>query len=86
VASIHDGAKSFRAAAATTGRCEGIFMPSFILIHEYGSYALILMAIAHIAAVVLTEVRGGGNLVSAMFTGKKTLRAPLADQDPGATS
>jgi Ni/Fe-hydrogenase 1 B-type cytochrome subunit len=56
----------------------------FIRIHEYGFYALIFMAIAHIAAVVLTEIRGGGNLVSAMFTGKKILRAPLADQDPGA--
>jgi Ni/Fe-hydrogenase 1 B-type cytochrome subunit len=54
----------------------------FVRIHEYGFYALIVMAVMHIAAVVLTELRGGGNLVSAMFTGKKILRAPLADQNP----
>jgi Ni/Fe-hydrogenase 1 B-type cytochrome subunit len=50
----------------------------FVLIHEYGFYALILMAATHIAAVVLTEIRGGGNLVSAMFTGNKILRVPEA--------
>jgi hypothetical protein len=33
-------------------------------------------------AVVITELRGGGNLVSAMFTGKKVLVPPLADATP----
>jgi Ni/Fe-hydrogenase 1 B-type cytochrome subunit len=56
----------------------------FVRIHEYGSYALIFMVVTHIAAVVLTELRGGGNLVSAMFTGKKILRAPLADEKSDA--
>lgn len=56
----------------------------FVRIHEYGFYALLVMVVTHIAAVVLTELRGGGNLVSAMFTGKKILRAPLADQKPVA--
>jgi cytochrome b len=53
----------------------------FVRIHEYAFYALLALISIHIAAVVITEVRGGGNLVSAMFTGKKILRAPLADGD-----
>ena len=56
----------------------------FVRVHEYAFYALLAMVVLHIAAVVITEVRGGGNLVSAMFTGKKVLRAPLADQNKDA--
>jgi Ni/Fe-hydrogenase 1 B-type cytochrome subunit len=51
----------------------------FVRVHEYAFYALLALVAVHVAAVVITEVRGGGNLVSAMFTGKKILRAPLAD-------
>lgn len=51
----------------------------FVRIHGYGFYALLFVIGIHVAAVVITEVRGGGNLVSAMFTGKKILRAPLSD-------
>jgi Ni/Fe-hydrogenase 1 B-type cytochrome subunit len=53
----------------------------FVRVHEYAFYALLALVAIHVAAVVITEVRGGGNLVSAMFTGKKILRAPLADRD-----
>lgn len=53
----------------------------FVRIHEYGFYALLALVVAHVAAVVITEVRGGGNLVSAMFTGKKILSLPPDDQD-----
>jgi hypothetical protein len=31
--------------------------------------------------VVLTELRGGGTLVSAMFSGKKTLSEPPTDPE-----
>jgi hypothetical protein len=34
--------------------------------------------------VVVTELREGGNLVSAMFTGKKILTPPLADSRSAA--
>jgi cytochrome b len=47
-------------------------------IHTGSFYALSGLAILHIGAVVLTEVRGGGSLISAMFTGRKILRAPMA--------
>jgi cytochrome b len=49
-------------------------------IHDYGFYALLAMIVMHILAVVVTELRAGGNLVSAMFTGKKVLSEPPADQ------
>jgi len=52
-----------------------------IWIHGYGFYLLLILGAIHIFAVVVTEVRGGGNLISAMFTGKKIMRAPLADRD-----
>jgi cytochrome b len=48
--------------------------------HAVSFYALSVLAILHIGAVVLTEVRGGGNLISAMFTGRKILRAPMAQR------
>ena len=50
-------------------------------VHEYAFYVLLALVTLHIGAVVITEVRGGGNLISAMFTGKKIMRAPLADRD-----
>lgn len=53
----------------------------FVRIHEYGFYALLVLAVLHIAGVIVTEVRGGGTLVSGMFTGKKIMRAPLADSE-----
>lgn len=56
-----------------------------VQIHGYVFYALLVLAVLHIAAVIVTELRGGGNLISAMFTGKKILRAPLAEQDKGST-
>ncbi|HEY6123313.1 MAG TPA: cytochrome b/b6 domain-containing protein [Steroidobacteraceae bacterium] len=57
----------------------------FVRVHEFAFYGLLIMGVIHIAAVVLTEVRGGGNLVSAMITGKKILRAPLSDQNKDAS-
>ncbi|MDT0496047.1 cytochrome b/b6 domain-containing protein [Algiphilus sp. W345] len=43
----------------------------FATAHVYGFYALLVMAALHIAAVVITELREGGGIVSAMFTGRK---------------
>ena len=41
--------------------------------------ALIGFATVHILAVAVTELREGGNLISAMFSGKKVLSRPPAD-------
>jgi cytochrome b len=56
------------------------FRKPFITVHEYGFYVLLVFSVIHILAVVVTELRGGGNLVSAMFSGKKVLSGPPADQ------
>lgn len=56
------------------------FRKPFITIHYYGFYALLGLIVLHILAVVVTELREGGNLVSAMFTGKKILSEVPVDQ------
>jgi cytochrome b len=56
------------------------FRKPFITIHYYGFYVLIGFVVVHILAVVMTELREGGNLISAMFSGKKVLSGPPADR------
>lgn len=51
----------------------GAFKEPFGEIHLYVAYALMLMILLHIFAVVKAEVSEGSNLVSAMFSGKKVL-------------
>jgi len=41
---------------------------------------LLAFSVMHFVAVVFTELREGGNLVSAMVTGKKVLSEAPADQ------
>jgi Ni/Fe-hydrogenase 1 B-type cytochrome subunit len=56
------------------------FRKHFVTVHYYGFYVLISFAVIHILAVVVTEMREGGNLISAMFSGKKVLSGPPADR------
>jgi len=56
------------------------FRKPFTTLHTWGFYALLVVGAMHILAVVLTEIRGGGGLVSAMITGRKTLSGPPADK------
>jgi Ni/Fe-hydrogenase 1 B-type cytochrome subunit len=51
--------RAFRAPIATT--------------HLFGFYVLMFVLVAHITAVVITEIREGGSIVSAMFTGRKIM-------------
>jgi cytochrome b len=48
-------------------------------IHIYTSYILMFVIVVHILAVVYTEVREGGGIISAMFTGKKVLSGRPVD-------
>lgn len=57
------------------------FRIPFIEIHEINFYVLLGLGLIHILAVVVTELREGGNLISAMFTGKKVLSTAPADGD-----
>lgn len=47
------------------------FRKPFITIHVYNFYALSFIIAVHIAAVIITETKEGGGIISAMFTGKK---------------
>jgi Ni/Fe-hydrogenase 1 B-type cytochrome subunit len=56
------------------------FRKPFIEIHEIGFYVLLGLILVHILAVVITELREGGTLISAMFTGKKVLDQKPSDK------
>jgi Ni/Fe-hydrogenase 1 B-type cytochrome subunit len=47
--------------------------------HEIMYFVLLGLIALHIFAVVFTEIKRGGGIVSAMFTGKKTLAGPPSD-------
>jgi cytochrome b len=53
----------------------------FAAAHLYSFYALVVMVVLHVAAVVLTELREGGSIVSAMFTGRKIVAGRPEDED-----
>jgi cytochrome b len=54
------------------------FRAPFVEIHEYTFYLLAMAIFVHLAAVIVTELREGGSLISAMFTGQKILnKKPL---------
>ena len=59
------------------------FKGPFGKIHIYSSYVLMFMfmIILHIFFVVRTEIREGGSLITAMFTGKKILVKKPIDLD-----
>jgi cytochrome b len=59
------------------------FREPIVTVHSYGFYLLLGLGLIHILAVVATELREGGNLISAMFTGKKILSMPPADHKDG---
>ena len=50
-------------------------------VHLYTAYLLMMLIVLHITAVVLAEVKEGGGLVSAMFSGKKILSDKPVDGD-----
>lgn len=56
------------------------FRKPFLTTHVYTFYTLLAVIAVHIAAVVTTEVRGRGTLISAMFTGRKIIEGPPQDR------
>jgi len=67
---------------ATAYEAMRAFRKPFITVHYYGFYLLLGLGAIHILTMVTTELREGGNLVSAMFTGRKVLSGPPADREP----
>lgn len=53
----------------------------FVTVHLYSFYALMVMVVLHITAVVITELREGGSIVSAMFTGRKIMAGRPEDEE-----
>jgi Ni/Fe-hydrogenase 1 B-type cytochrome subunit len=49
------------------------FRRPFVTVHEFAFYALAVLIVLHLIAVVLTELHEGGSITSAMFTGRKIL-------------
>jgi cytochrome b len=57
------------------------FKKPFGTVHIYTAYFLMFLIILHIAAVVRIEIKEGGGIISAMFTGKKLLNEKATDTD-----
>jgi cytochrome b len=55
----------------------------FWITHYWNFWAILIMIVIHITAVVLTDIREGGAIISAMFTGKKTFDRKPRDDIPG---
>jgi Ni/Fe-hydrogenase 1 B-type cytochrome subunit len=55
------------------------FRRPFVRVHELGFYALAVLIVLHLVAVVVTELHEGGSITSAMFTGRKVLSRPPPD-------
>jgi len=58
-----------------------VFKKPFGKVHLYGSYVLMFMIVLHIFFVVRIEIKEGGSLITAMFTGKKILAKKPVDLD-----
>lgn len=57
------------------------FKGPFGKVHLYSSYVLMFMIVLHIFFVVRVEIKEGGSLITAMFTGKKILAKKPVDLD-----
>lgn len=60
------------------------FRKPFIVIHLYNFYLLTAAVVLHVTAVVVTELREGGSIISAMFTGRKIISGQPIDEDPNS--
>ena len=70
-AAVHPGAADVLDKSAY--QAMRAFRKPFVEIHEYTFYGLAIVIVLHIFAVVVTELREGGSIISAMFTGRKIL-------------
>jgi Ni/Fe-hydrogenase 1 B-type cytochrome subunit len=52
------------------------------LVHLYGFYVLLVFVLLHVVAVIVTELKEGGGIISAMFSGRKIMRGRPVDEEP----
>ena len=55
------------------------FRSPWVRTHEYNFFLLVTLAVIHIAAAIFGEIKEGGGLISAMFTGRKAFDRVPAD-------
>jgi cytochrome b len=55
------------------------FRAPFVEVHELAFYGIAAVVVLHVIAVIVTELREGGSLISAMFTGRKIFSGPPQD-------
>lgn len=60
------------------------FRKPIAVIHLYSFYMLAVIVVLHVAAVIITELREGGGIISAMFTGRKVMNGHTVDEEPGS--
>lgn len=53
----------------------------FAATHLYSFWTLVAVIVVHVAAVVITDLKEGGSIISAMFTGRKIIAGRPADDD-----
>lgn len=51
------------------------------LVHLYNFYVLVVVVVTHVVAVIATELREGGSIISAMFTGRKIISGHPVDEE-----
>jgi len=73
--------KMYDAAAYESMRA---FRKPFALVHLYSFYVLVVVVVMHVAAVIITELKEGGSIISAMFTGRKIISGRPVDEDPSS--
>jgi len=56
------------------------FRAPFVEVHEMTFFALSFVIVLHLIAVVVTEIKEGGSITSAMFTGRKVLSRRPQDE------
>lgn len=62
------------------------FRKPFIVVHWWNFFVLLTVITLHIAGVVFAELKEGGGLITAMFTGRKVFdRPPVDTADPETT-
>jgi cytochrome b len=54
------------------------------VVHLYTFYVLAVVVVMHVAAVIITELKEGGSIISAMFTGRKIIRGRPVDEEPSS--
>jgi Ni/Fe-hydrogenase 1 B-type cytochrome subunit len=62
------------------------FRSPIVETHEYTFFILLALIAIHIAAAVFAEIREGGSIISAMFTGRKVSARQPVDVDTGAAA